>query len=489
MIKPDVWQNCYIEMWKGFIVDEAFCHPAKFSHALIGKIYDHALKMGWVKKGDYILDPFAGVALGALHSLINGLNWIGVELEQKFVDMGGYFECPGVTKKEWIRFFAKGRQGKVNYKHGIHWCPVCNPKYKGDGKIPFSEPHHYSGNIDLWTHKFREWPHLGMARIIQGDSRCIKEVVKEAGLIVSSPPYLKKIPFQDKTYIHVDYRPERKGTKWEKVIMGDTHSGQDYGHTPGNLANMKEGKFEAVISSSPYPHQVHIGGIDKEKLTGNRAGKYTQANSEVYGQSPGQLGSMKEGEFSAIVSSPNFPEQNHSTGWSKKYQKEFIRKLNIKYPKRIGKLNQFQKKEYFAMPESPTNLGNISGDTFWQASKEIVQGCYDLLKPGGHAIWVTKDYIKKGVRVPFSDRWAALCESVGFKLVCWHHASLVQKHGTQGRMFEGDEEISIERKSFFRRLAEKKGSPRIDYESVICMVKERKFPDPKQEELEILRGK
>jgi len=29
-----------------------------------------------------------------------------------------------------------------------------------------------------------------------------------------------------------------------------------------------------------------------------------------------------------------------------------------------------------------------------------------------------------------------------------------------------------ERKSFFRRLAESKGSPRIDHETVLCMVKE-----------------
>jgi len=54
MIKPDFWTGCYKEAWKGFMVDEAFCHPAKFSHALIGRIYDHALKNGWVKEGQWI---------------------------------------------------------------------------------------------------------------------------------------------------------------------------------------------------------------------------------------------------------------------------------------------------------------------------------------------------------------------------------------------------------------------------------------------------
>jgi len=90
---------------------------------------------------------------------------------------------------------------------------------------------------------------------------------------------------------------------------------------------------------------------------------------------------------------------------------------------------------------------------------------------GGVAIFVTKDYVKKGQRVPFSDRWLALCESVGFILVCRHQAMLVEHHGWQMTTGGGIEEINTERKSFFRRLAEKKGSPRIDHEDVLCFVK------------------
>src|SRR3990167_3133811 len=90
---------------------------------------------------------------------------------------------------------------------------------------------------------------------------------------------------------------------------------------------------------------------------------------------------------------------------------------------------------------------------------------------GGHAIFVTKDFIRKGQRVPFSDQWQALCESVGFRMVCRHRAMLVKSHGTQGTIFGGTEQLSTQRKSFFRRLAEKKGSPAIDWEDVLCMVR------------------
>ncbi len=48
---------------------------------------------------------------------------------------------------------------------------------------------------------------------------------------------------------------------------------------------------------------------------------------------------------------------------------------------------------------------------------------------------------------------------------------LVAHHGEQDDMFGDAKQLTTERKSFFRRLAEKKGSPRIDHEDVICVVK------------------
>lgn len=52
-----------------------------------------------------------------------------------------------------------------------------------------------------------------------------------------------------------------------------------------------------------------------------------------------------------------------------------------------------------------------------------------------------------------------------------HRAMLVHHKGTQMTLTGEAVEIKTESKSFFRRLAEKKGSPRIDWESVLCMEK------------------
>ena len=86
--------------------------------------------------------------------------------------------------------------------------------------------------------------------------------------------------------------------------------------------------------------------------------------------------------------------------------------------------------------------------TFWQAAKEIVQQCHQILKPGGHAIWVVKAFVRKGERVDFPGDWQRLCESVGFVTVCAHHAMLVKETKHAGLFGEVTEKT--ERKSFFR---------------------------------------
>ena len=82
------WQQCYADTWQDSIVAEAFCHPAKFSRGLIHRIYRHMLEQGYIAEGMTVLDPFGGVALGALDALTYGLRWVGCELEPRFVALG-----------------------------------------------------------------------------------------------------------------------------------------------------------------------------------------------------------------------------------------------------------------------------------------------------------------------------------------------------------------------------------------------------------------
>jgi len=87
MIERD-WYKCYGKGWGDLLVPDAFGHPAKFSRLLIRRIYTHCLRQGYLQPGDVVLDPFGGVGLGALHAMMNGLEWVGVELEERFVGWG-----------------------------------------------------------------------------------------------------------------------------------------------------------------------------------------------------------------------------------------------------------------------------------------------------------------------------------------------------------------------------------------------------------------
>ena len=278
------WTGCYEGGWQGLIVPEAFSHPAKFSYKLTERMFRHAISKGWISKGSVVVDPFGGVGTGGIIAAYNDMAWVGVELEQKFVELA-------------------------------------------------------RENFELHRKK---WDGLGSPQplIMPGDSRKLCELIAEADIVISSPPYEGALD------------PKRGGQK----------------HKPG----CRQGETQR-----------------------------RQLGLEGYG--------------------------------------------------------------------SAENLGHKSHDTFWQAAKEIVQQCHQILKPGGHAIWVVKAFVRKGSRVDFPGDWRRLCESVGFRTVCTHHAMLVKE--TTGNGLFGEITEKKERKSFFRRLAESKGSPAIDFEVILCMEK------------------
>ena len=118
------------------------------------------------------------------------------------------------------------------------------------------------------------------------------------------------------------------------------------------------------------------------------------------------------------------------------------------------------------------NVGNETGSTFWAASRTILEEVYKMLAPGAHAIWVLKMFVRSGRLVDFPGQWEALCQSVGFRTVCKHRAWMNKNADIMQATLDGDE-VSMAKwyKSFFRILCESKGSPRIDWELILCMEK------------------
>ena len=425
---------------------------------------------------DTILDPFGGVALGALDAMRLGLTWVGCELEPKFVALGGQ-------------------------------------------------------NIALWQRRFGHVPGWGSARLIQGDSRRLAEVVAGAGLAVSSPPYAASLKGNVET-IDADRLSRLKDAGYEERsqhgFLRSVHSKSlagDYSENPSNLGNLPATSrgLSLALSSPPYVEAPgHDTGHPRLDATED-ARRETDgcARRNGYGKTEGQLSQMRAGQPpSAVVSSPPWQDAgtqcpsfgtsqvvgNSDRAWVQNWEKGAREKTKTSYgtsPGNLGNLPPGDPAAVISSPpyeglgvnikghgiigarvskdkhygsaeygESAGQLGVETGADFWSASRVILEQVYAVLKPGGHAVFVTKAFCRKGKLVDFPAQWTALCEAVGFRHVCEHHALLATGSGEQRDIFGNHKKLEKRRVSFFRRLYESRpGAPRIDFERVDCFEK------------------
>jgi hypothetical protein len=239
--------NLYKDSWQGEIVEEAFAHPAKYARGMIRATYDYLIEQGYLRPGDTVIDPFAGVGLGGLDAMRYGLHWTGCELEPRFVELA--------------------RQ-----------------------------------NIALWERRYRpHFPAWGTARILQGDSRNLATLVGAADGVISSPPYASDVIRSRDAGQH---EPNRQG-----AMRNGGHCFDEYGRTPGQLGSMPEGHFNAALTSPPYAETVNGSGegpgARHDPIYHNGDNAYKQSSAAEYGRTPGNLGNMAGG-FDAAISSPPY---------------------------------------------------------------------------------------------------------------------------------------------------------------------------------------
>jgi len=327
---------------------------------------------------------------------------------------------------------------------GLHWIGL-------ELEVKFVEL--AKENIQKWNtdyeDKFKNW---SSAIILQGDSRQLLEVIRsQADCCISSPSFGEA---QRGGVIAISGIIDHPNG--ESNVLGNAGYDQvKHDSSKKNLGNLPATAkgFDAAISSPVYPQVVHDGnGIDVEKLTGNIPGKNSQIFAKGYGESNGQLAAMPtKGVFDASISSPPFQRSMVESG----------------DPKYSYKFNGSQK--HYGQTDG--QIGNSSSNDFWSAARQIVQQTYLALKPGGISVWVVKSFVRRKRVVNFPFQWCQLCELVGFETLHEHHAMLIQDFGTQMHLDGGETKNRRARKSFFRRLSEKNGSPEINYEVVYCMMR------------------
>jgi DNA modification methylase len=288
----------------------------------------------------------------------------------------------------------------------------------------------------------RTWAHFNQGyvthpapKIVHGDSRKFAEIVAAAG-IVTSPPYAGGMG--------------HGGAKNNDVGRGDRRyidSVQDqYGSTPGQIGELPAGNIDAVVTSPMFGECRDDGsGIAKD--------------GEACGRAIGRS------SLAGVVTSPPYAANEKSD-----YLVSADGKTRQRDEKRGFKQGHgcFRGSETYG--ESEGQIGREREETYWQAMDQVYRQCFAALKPGGYMAVVIKDYVKNKQRVPLCDQSMQLLEHIGFEPVQRIRAWLVKE--TREPTLCGNEIVTTkERKSFFRRLAEKKGSPRIDFEEVLVVRK------------------
>lgn len=519
------WRGLYGDGWKGAITDESFSHPAKFARALISRIYKEMFGRGWLVEGDSVIDPFGGVALGAMDALRLGLHWRGCELEPRFVRMGNenidWWNWRGQTAPRWgTAVLLRGDSRNLRAVLGQAAAAACSspPYASSDQNYKAGWARFHAGHAPLWRADSQREAEYGAAA---GQLGAMPE--GSAAAVISSPPFL-----QTSGGARVTGAP---GTPTGDSALYARHSagngnGLGYGLTAGQLDALPSGDVDAAISSPPYAADEKHDHTHEAR--DQRRGKVQGQGSfrGQYGNADGQLAAMRSGDADAAISSPPFMASQQSTDADFTLRSTDVNPSERKMAERsympapmesTGQLATLAAGEIDAALSSPPyeeqpghvkpgidwqkakragdsggqhhapgapilnpaygesegQLGTRKGgETFWTAARQIVTETYLALRPGGHAAWVVKGFVKGGKLIDFPDQWRRLCESVGFETVAEVRAWVVEANATQAGMLGVADQLNIvSRKSFFRRLAEKKGAPPIDYETVWLMVK------------------
>lgn len=420
-MKPKKWTGCYDGYWKGFITDESFAHPAKFSKGLIERILDYLAERKWIRLGEAIGDPFGGVATGGLIAAYRGYRWIGMELEPKFVQLGH-----GNIKKHATKFKALGvpvpvliggdsREFNVvvdaflsspPYVSGGHHTDVMNaPNTNGRGQkmkchaIVSSPP--YAGSLDDGgpekAHpdgykRTNNWTGYGKE---PGQIGTLKE--GELNAVVSSPPFLGArggTTGSSGGITRDGYEGKQPSRPSHKNIGKRTHGSALQERADENIENLSEGNVAAIVSSPPY-EQIHAGAGGLNHLParagqqGGRKKGASQSADQTYGDTPGQIAHAAKGPVDAILSSPPYADSINSKHCGidfEKVKKDYPGR--VEHPDRVAK--RMSMAENMVYGDSPGQIGALKAVVASPPWMKNVEGGRKASKFKGDAVLKAK---------------------------------------------------------------------------------------------------
>lgn len=420
---PLYWHNCYKDGYN-LITPESYAHPAKMAPALCFRILEHLKELGLLHAGDTILDPMAGTGLTNICAGAKGYKSISVELEEKFVSF---------------------QRQNLEYAH----------------RKLFKE---------------LDW------QIIQGDSRKLSELLSEKGMVtVSSPPFLGSQAFQDKRFPRIMIQKGIKPQNYTEDALKVKEA--DYGHTPGQIGNMKDTPLKA-ITSPPYGIDMKTeGGIDWAKanrpdrrieinpVTGKAYTRHNVygVNTGGYGDAGDNIGNLPDKPLKAVMSPPYGDAMGD---WKNRDAVGAVYK------------GEGAKGQYW-YGNGAANIGNLpesldpgeqsiadwwrrkalgeSNETYLQAMLQVYR---EVAKVSDVLTIVIKNPTRNKQLRRLDLDTIEILRQAGWYIHCQHRALLFEEL-EQGDLFNGSQKRVKGRMSFFKRLSWQNGQPVASWEDII----------------------
>lgn len=251
-------------------------------------------------------------------------------------------------------------------------------------------------NVKRLNEKSKFKLRLGRGAVVKGDSRQLAQLLQEhADIIVTSPPY--GLALNDSKCVgHGDSDGSR--------LIREKGLPSTYSRDKKNIGNLPHEKdVDAIITSPPY----------ESSLEGST--RHTRGGIASRDPNLAQTGTIAtiitSPPYEGSVDAPNDPNRraermqraglDHGRGRSKKLQQE--KRLHLHG---AGSYS-----------ETSENIGEIrTHETYLEAMLKVYGEMYTVLKPGGLAIIVLKNFVRQHRVVDLISDSIKLLEFVGFKL-------------------------------------------------------------------------
>jgi hypothetical protein len=325
--------------------------------------------------------------------------------------------------------------GVIAPEFGLRWTGVeLEPTFVQMSRDNFA--HQFDSGNPAWKNLRAE----DMPVVYQGDSRNLRQILSAVDVghplcVVTSPAYGNRLD---------DHGTDKPGYDIVEK-MGDYGP---MGAEEGQIGVMRAG---GGMTSPPYSHDgsPSLGSVSKDDW--GHTGKDIVARRGLdrgYGTTEGQI------NLGGSVSSPPFTPSDPRD----------------RNPVQPGVMSDVIRRAYTtdSVGLVEGNIGNLPGmvttskkvesESYWDACAQVYRELYETLQPGSVCAIVVKDFVKDFKRVPLCDMTLELLVSLGY----------IPLEQTLAMLWDIKSDGSrVERKSFFRRNAEKKGAPPIDWECVL----------------------